>query len=30
VDTWPRRLWALLIICVIALGIAALLQLLPG
>jgi cytochrome b len=29
VDTWPRRLWALLIICVIALGIAALLQLLP-
>jgi hypothetical protein len=27
VDTWPRRLGALLIICVIALGIAALLQL---
>jgi cytochrome b len=30
VDTWPRRLGALLIVCVIALGIAALLQLLPA
>jgi len=30
VDTWRRRLWALLIVCVIALGIAFLLQLLPA
>ncbi len=30
VDTWPRRLGALLIVFVIALGIAALLQLLPA
>lgn len=30
VDTWPRRLGALLIISVIALGIAAVLQFLPG
>ena len=30
VDTWPRRLWALLIVCVIALGIASFLQLLPA
>jgi hypothetical protein len=30
VDTWPRRLSALLIVCVIALGIAAGLQLLPA
>ncbi len=30
VDTWPRRLGALLIVSVIALGIAALLQLLPA
>jgi cytochrome b len=30
VDTWPRRLGALLIVCVIALGIAAGLQLLPA
>jgi cytochrome b len=30
VDTWTRRLGALLIVCVIALGIAALLQLLPA
>ena len=30
VDTWPRRLGALLIVSIIALGIAALLQLLPA
>ena len=30
VDTWPRRLWALLIICVITLGIVSFLQLLPA
>jgi len=30
VDTWPRRLGALLIVCVIALGIAYFLQLLPA
>jgi hypothetical protein len=30
VDTWPRRLGAFLIVCVIALGIAAGLQLLPA
>jgi len=30
VDTWPRRLWALLIVCVIALGIAYFLQFLPA
>jgi len=30
VDTWPRRWGALLIVCVIALGIAAMLQLLPA
>jgi cytochrome b len=30
VDTWPRRLWALLIVCVIALGIAFFLQFLPA
>ena len=30
VDTWPRRLGALLIVSVIALGIAAVLQLLPA
>ena len=30
VDTWPRRLWALLIVCFIALGIASFLQLLAA
>ena len=30
VDTWPRRLWALAILAIIALGIAALLRLLPA
>jgi len=30
VDTWRRRLWALAILAVIALGIAALLRLLPA